>query len=254
MYQWGFSFLQFFVMTILLESWSIGLFVLWTTTDSTLKRNNIAESSQGWKGILELTDNIKEQIESAGIIWEDLTDKELHDQIQHLLIGGPVPTSSEESDQVNPLPQGHSSLWSWIRKVKWRLLKVIFFIPCICLENIVRFYGLYDSYGLDKGTLCMAVVLYTIASMIIAGALGSTYRQRLLITLGAIVLCVPFLFYDAIERNFVLPGFSLGAILAFFLGSSRGSRAVLFLVPLLCNYIVVFGLFISFVIDQPYLY
>ncbi|KAF5593181.1 hypothetical protein FPCIR_5387 [Fusarium pseudocircinatum] len=228
-YQWGFSFLQFFVMTILLQSWSIGLFVLWTTTDLTLKRNNIAASSEGWKGLLELTDNIKEQIESAGIIWEDLTDKELHGQIQHLLTGGPVPTSSEESDPVNPLPQGHSSLWSWIRKVKWRLLKVMFFIACICLENTLRFDGLYyqlnvilhkqPGYRLEIGTLCMAVVLYTIASMLIAGALGSTYRQRLPITLGA--------------------------ILAFFLGSSRGSHAVLFLVPLLCNYVIVFGLFIS---------
>ncbi|KAF5545559.1 hypothetical protein FPHYL_10702 [Fusarium phyllophilum] len=240
-YQWGFSFLQFFVMTILLQSWSIGLFVLWTTTHLTLKRNNIAAPSEGWKGLLKLTDNIKKQMASVGINWETLTDKELHREIQHLLTGGPAPTSSEEFDREHLLPHGYSSLWNWIWKVKWRLLKLMFFIACICLENLLRPGGLYyqlkaiprePDYSLDKGTLCMAVVLYTIASMIIACSLGSTYRQRLLTLLAAIVLCVPFLFYTAIARDFVLPGLCLGAFLALFLGSSLGSRAVLFMVPL----------------------
>ncbi|SCN63954.1 uncharacterized protein FFB20_00171 [Fusarium fujikuroi] len=116
-YEWGFSFLQLFVMTILLQLWSISLFVLWATTKLTLKRNDIGASSEGWKGLLELTDNIKEQIESAGITWEDLTDKELHCEIQHLLTGGPAPASSE-----NPLLQGQFSLWKWTWKVKWYFL------------------------------------------------------------------------------------------------------------------------------------
>ncbi|KAF5632942.1 hypothetical protein F25303_9330 [Fusarium sp. NRRL 25303] len=142
-YQWGFSFLQLFVMTILLQLWSVSLFVLWATTKLTLKRNDIGVSSEGWKGLLELTDNIKEQIESAGITWEDLTDKELHGEIQHLLTGGPVPTSSG-----NPFPQGQSSLWKWIRRVKWHLLKVMFFLVCIFLENLLRPIGFYDCLSM----------------------------------------------------------------------------------------------------------
>lgn len=240
-------------MTILLQLWSVSLFVLWATTKLTLKRNDIGASSEGWKGLLELTDNIKEQIESAGITWEDLTDKELHREIQHLLTGGPVPTSSG-----NPFPQGHSSLWKWIRRVKWHLLKVMFFLVCICLENLLRPIGVFDylSMGgssslISEAQLCMAVFFYTTASMIIACTLGSTYRQRLLILLAALVLCVPFFFYHFIERDMVLPGLCVGSFLAFFLGSSRGSRAVLFVAPLLCNYIVVFGFFISLVINPP---
>ncbi|KAF5559650.1 hypothetical protein FNAPI_4634 [Fusarium napiforme] len=109
-YQWGFSFFQLFVMVILLYLWSNILFVLWITTQLTLIQNNIAASSEGWKGLLELTDNIKQQMASVGISWENLTDKELHREIQNLLTGGPVPTSSEEPDLENPLPQGQSSL------------------------------------------------------------------------------------------------------------------------------------------------
>ncbi|KAI1013370.1 hypothetical protein LB503_001434 [Fusarium chuoi] len=259
-YQWGFSFLQFFVMAILLQLWSIGLFVLWTTTHLTLKRNNIGSSAEGWKGLLKLTDNIKEQMVSVGVNWENLADQELHCEIQHLLTGGPVPTSSE-----NPFPQGQSSLWRWIRKVKWRLLRLMFFVACICLESLLRPLGLLHyqlnviaherpSYRIDEGKLCMAVVIYAMTSMIIAWTLGSTCRQRLLITLAAMALCVPFLFYDAIDRVFVLPGLCLGAIIALSLGSSRGSRAVLFTIPLLCNYIVVLGLFISFAVYMSSFY
>ncbi|KAF5637331.1 uncharacterized protein FTJAE_5746 [Fusarium tjaetaba] len=109
-YQWGFSFFQLFVMVILLYLWSNILFVLWITTQLTLIQNNIAASSEAWKGLLELTDNIKQQMASVGINWENLTDKELHREMQHLLTGGPVSTSSEESDLENPLPQGRSSL------------------------------------------------------------------------------------------------------------------------------------------------
>ncbi|CZR43558.1 uncharacterized protein FPRO_07525 [Fusarium proliferatum ET1] len=242
-YQWGFSFLQLFVMAILLQLWSISVFVLWVTTKQTLKRNDIGASSEGWKGLLELTDNIKEQIKSAGIIWEDLTDKELHGEIQHLLTGGPVPRLSRESEPEKTLPRGHFSVWRWMWRHKSRPVEGIYFVVFICLENILRSDGLY--YHFDKGTFCMAIVLYATASMIISCALGKTYRQRLLTLLTAIVLSFPFLLYDAGDRDLVLPGLCLGVFLAFFLGSSRGSRAVLFIVPVLCNYFAVLGFFIS---------
>ncbi|KAH7255307.1 uncharacterized protein BKA55DRAFT_592663 [Fusarium redolens] len=162
-----------FVMTILLHSWNIGLVVLWTTTDLTLKRNNVAASPEGWKGLLKMTDNIKEQMASVGIIWENLTEEELHNEIQLLLTGG-------------------GRIWKWMWKYKVHLLEGIFFIVCICLENTLRSDGLY--YHFDKGLFWMAVVLYTIASLIMACALGSTYRQRLLTLLTAIGLSFPFLF------------------------------------------------------------
>ncbi|KAL5584457.1 hypothetical protein FOVSG1_013846 [Fusarium oxysporum f. sp. vasinfectum] len=122
-YQWGCSFLQLFVMTVLLHSWSIGLVVLWTTVHLTLKRNNIASSPEGWKSLLKMTDGIKEQLMSAGMIWENLTDKELQGEIRLLLTGGPVPLSSEESHPEKALPQGHFSLWRWMWKHKLRLLE-----------------------------------------------------------------------------------------------------------------------------------
>lgn len=172
-----------------------------------------------------MTDGIKEQLLSAGMIWENLTDKELQGEIRLLLTGGPVPISSEEPHPEKPLPQGHFSLWRWMWKHKLRLLEGIFFIVFTCLENTLRSDGLY--YHFDKGVFCMVVVLYTTASMIIACALGATYWQRLLILLASIVLCFPFLIYDATDRDLVLPGFCLGTWLAFFLGSSLGKSCYL---------------------------
>ncbi|KAF5535755.1 hypothetical protein FMEXI_10661 [Fusarium mexicanum] len=169
-YQWGFSFLQLFVMTVLLHSWSIGLVVLWTTAHLTLQRNDIAASPEGWKSLLNMTDRIKEQLMSAGIIWENLTDIELQDEIQLLLTGGPVPISSEGSDPEKPLPQGHFSVWRWMWRHKLRLVEGIHFVVFICLENTLRSDGLY--YHFDEGAFCMAVLLYATTSLIIAYALG----------------------------------------------------------------------------------
>ncbi|SCO78142.1 uncharacterized protein FRV6_02355 [Fusarium oxysporum] len=133
-YQWGFSFLQLLVMTVLLHSWSIGLVVLWTTAHLTLKRNNIATSPEGWKSLLKMTDGIKEQLMSASMIWENLTDKELQGDIRLLLTGGPVPISSEESHPEKTVRQGHFSLWRWMWKHKLCLLRGIFFTVFTCLE------------------------------------------------------------------------------------------------------------------------
>ncbi|KAK7582980.1 hypothetical protein V3481_012274 [Fusarium oxysporum f. sp. vasinfectum] len=242
-YQWGFSFLQLFVMTSLLHLWSIGLVILWTTAHLTLKRNNLTTSSEGWKGLLEITDSLKVQLESAGIILNALTDKELDDEIQLLLTGGPISTSAGESEPETPLSQGYFSIWKWMWKHKWRLFKGSFFVIIISLENILRASGLL--FGLDKMLFWMAVVSYTIASLIVACCLGSTHRQRLFTFLTAIVLCFPFFWYNYKERDLVLPGLCLGACLALLFGSSRGSRAVLFVIPVLCNYFPVLGYFIS---------
>ncbi|SCO31282.1 uncharacterized protein FFNC_01974 [Fusarium fujikuroi] len=156
-YQWGFSFLQLFVMIVLLHSWSVGLVVLWTTAHLTLQRNDIAASPEGWKSLLRMTDRIKEQLMSTGLIWENLTDKELQDEIQLLLTGGPVPMLSGGSEPEKTLPQGHFSVWRWMWGHKLRLVEGIYFAVFICLENTLRSDGLY--YQFDKGTFCMAIVL-----------------------------------------------------------------------------------------------
>jgi hypothetical protein len=250
-YQWGFSFLQLFVMTSLLHLWSIGLVILWTTAHLTLKRNNLTTSSEGWKGLLEITDSLKVQLESAGISLNALTDKELDDEIQLLLTGGPISTSAGESEPETPLSQGYFSIWKWMWKHKWWLFKGSFFVIIISLENTLRVSGLL--FRLDKRhfwvrvTFWMAVVSYTIASLIVACCLGSTHRQRLFTFLTAVVLCFPFFWYNSIERDLVLPGLCLGACLALLFGSSRGSRAVLFVIPVLCNYFPVLGYFISMI-------
>ncbi|EWG40988.1 hypothetical protein FVEG_15207 [Fusarium verticillioides 7600] len=222
-YQWGFSFLQLFVMAILLHSWSIGLVVLWTTAHLTLQQNDIATVPEVWKSLIKMTDQIKEQLKSAGIIWENFTDKELQDEIQLLLTGGPAPTSSEESDPEKPLPQGHFSVWRWMWRHKLRLVEGMYFAAFISLENTLRSVGLY--YHFDKGTFCMAVVLYAIASMIIACALGATYQQRLWTLLAAIFFKFPLLTVRRQRSRScltgVLPG-SIPRLLSWFLkGESR---------------------------------
>ncbi|GKU22905.1 unnamed protein product [Fusarium langsethiae] len=89
-YQWGFSFLQLYFVTILLLLWSLAMMILWKSSHDMLKLNHWETTSQDWKGLLEFTDTIRMQVEQAGINIDSLSDKQLDDKIQSVLQGGSV--------------------------------------------------------------------------------------------------------------------------------------------------------------------
>jgi hypothetical protein len=238
-YQWGFSFLQLFVMTVLLQLWSLGLLILWINASQTLRRNNYEAFSQGWKGLLEFTGMIRAELETANINPDELLDKELDDKIQKLLQGG-----SMSSD---PFSEGTFSVWQWMWERKGlvleaKVLKVVLFITLIILENTLRPVGLY--YHFDKVSFGINVSLYLVVCLVVAMSLAATSERKVYMPVITVIFCFPFLLYDAIDRNLVLPGFCVGSFLAASIGSTRGSRAVLFLVPVLCNYFPILAYFV----------
>ncbi|KAF4966334.1 hypothetical protein FSARC_5962 [Fusarium sarcochroum] len=101
-YQWGFSFLQLFVMTITLFLWTIGLLTLWLKARLTLKLNHRKAAPGGWKSLLEFTAAINRELEKSGVEQSSLDDEQLEDEIQTLLQGGSISSK--------PLPEGFCNL------------------------------------------------------------------------------------------------------------------------------------------------
>jgi hypothetical protein len=226
-------------MTVLLQLWSLGLLILWINASQTLRRNNYEAFSQGWKGLLEFTGMIRAELETANINPDELLDKELDDKIQKLLQGG-----SMSSD---PFSEGTFSVWQWMWERKGlvleaKVLKVVLFITLIILENTLRPVGLY--YHFDKVSFGINVSLYLVVCLVVAMSLAATSERKVYMPVITVIFCFPFLLYDAIDRNLVLPGFCVGSFLAASIGSTRGSRAVLFLVPVLCNYFPILAYFV----------
>ncbi|QPC69020.1 hypothetical protein HYE67_011251 [Fusarium culmorum] len=236
-YQWGFSFLQLYFVTILLLMWSLALIFLWKDAHEMLKHNNRDVSSRDWKGLLDFTDMMKKQVEEAGIDINNLSDKQLNDEIQTILKGGSI--SSQD------MPVHLFSLWCLLWERKWWVAFGISATVSTATEHKLRPYR-YQSYDEDTGTGTLAasivqfVPLYTIMCLSVTFAAGRTPKQRIFVFILASVLCTPFFFYSWRSRDLVLPGTCVGSCLAFAIGSTKGSRFVLFLVPFLCNYIIVF--------------
>ncbi|KAK4159999.1 hypothetical protein QBC43DRAFT_373433 [Cladorrhinum sp. PSN259] len=91
-YQWGFSFLQLFIVTLLLIIWTIGTWALWFK--AYLNEHRISEYGRvppkTWKGLLHLASAMREELAAAGIDAAALTDRQLAVQVRDRLDGGRV--------------------------------------------------------------------------------------------------------------------------------------------------------------------
>lgn len=242
-YQWGFSFLQLYVVVILLALWSIGMGVLWKVSHDMLESNHREVASGNWKGLLDLAETIRMQVKDAGIDIDNLSDQQLEDEIQSVLHGGSV--SSQH------MPTNSFSISCWLWKSKWPVIVGILATVLMATEHALRPYsfGLY-GYAAPGGnsTYCilMFVPLYTMLCLSVSLTVGNTLKQKFVVFMLSSGICVVFFFYSSGLRDYILPGTCLGLALAFAVGSSKGSRFVFFLVPLLCNYVVVLVLWLIY--------
>ncbi|OBS29478.1 hypothetical protein FPOA_03415 [Fusarium poae] len=244
-YQWGFSFLQLYIVTILLLLWSLALVALWKTSHDMLKLNHRETTSQDWKGLLDLTDKIRMQVDQAGIDIDSLSDKQLEYEIQEVLQGGSI--SSPQ------LPKGYFNVCRWLWRKKWWFILVILTLVLFVSEHQrPRVPSTPATLGpeLQRNILQFALP-YTAICLSAAFAFGSSLLQKVVVFVLACGLCIPLFFYETSFRDFVLPGTFFGFFLAFGIGSTKGSRFVLFSVPFLCNYIVIFVLHFHSIAVQP---
>lgn len=230
-------------MTVLLQFWTFGLVLMWTNAHRTLRLNKNAPPSKGWKGLLEFTAAIHLELESIGIDPDVTEDERLECEIEKLLQGGSI--SSPQ------LTEGSFSTLQWIWKHKWHLLAAVFFVLYIILEHVLRFYGLYSqqypgSWGRETySNGILFSILYGTLCLALSFVFGKDFLGRIIVFLIFGGLCVPFLFYDVIDRDLVLPGVFIGSGLALILGSTRGSQRVIFGVLFSCNYVAILIYFIS---------
>ncbi|KAF5660668.1 hypothetical protein FHETE_8831 [Fusarium heterosporum] len=241
-YQWGFSFLQLFATMILLQLWSFGLAILWTETHRTLKLNHHAAASGGWKGFLEFTDTIKLQLKHFGIDSSSLKDDQLDHEIEKVLQGGNISSP--------PFAERHLSIWRWTWNKKQWIAVILSFAPLISVDHLYRFEGFASFKPFIPRDAIIFSILYATFSLIVTFIIATSVRQRIITYFLAAGFCVPFFWYHALVRDMVLPGVIIGAVLAMSIGSTRGSRIVLFAVPTCCNYLVILALFIFFFTEE----
>ncbi|CAJ2504377.1 Uu.00g117710.m01.CDS01 [Anthostomella pinea] len=114
-FKWGFSFLQVFIMLVLLLVWTIGTYLMWLKAHLQLPLQEQPEVPRGWRSVLILAETISREIKENGLDASSLTDRELKREIRKHLQGGSI------SFDMPLARSGYSfrhGLWLWMQRDK----------------------------------------------------------------------------------------------------------------------------------------
>ncbi|KAF2121945.1 hypothetical protein BDV96DRAFT_562683 [Lophiotrema nucula] len=120
-YKWGFSYLQLFIMIVLLELWTTGILCMWVISHIALRtRSDSGANKRGeTKAIFELADAMGAQLQTSDYKTDPRfeLEHELRQRIRKDLKGGkisyppPVLLDSEFGFR--------KTIWAWVKKERW---------------------------------------------------------------------------------------------------------------------------------------
>jgi hypothetical protein len=174
-YQWGFSFLQLFVVILLLLLWFIVVYTMWLKGHLDLKQRHGDEAPATFQAVLNLAEALNHELNSVGEVPSALTNRQLNCCISKQLNGGRVALQTPSSPT-----SGYSfrkGLWSWIKREKrwFAFAAVSALIPLMTPFLLV--FAFFIPFAL---------------SVFLAIAIGSTTGSRVLISLPGLILSLAF--------------------------------------------------------------
>ncbi|KAI2464921.1 hypothetical protein F4781DRAFT_50200 [Annulohypoxylon bovei var. microspora] len=181
-YQWGFSFAQLFILSILLSIWTFGISTMWLRAHFKLPLRGHPETPRGWKAVTLLADNMNMELPEADIDIHTLRDTEVRKKIKEHLGGGSVRFDAPLTRKEYSLRTGfytwikNNTLGKQIYRNKWwiaaLLLAAVPYTPLL----------LYGLYVLPIGFFLMVISSCTILGVLFALGIGSTTRSRFFVT------------------------------------------------------------------------
>ncbi|KAI0514729.1 hypothetical protein F5B22DRAFT_647485 [Xylaria bambusicola] len=164
-YQWGVSFLQIFIISILLSLWALGAFLMWLFYHSRLQATAKPEVPRGYRALEMLTRNINEQLQCRGFELAELTDHDAKRLIEKHLEGGRI--SLKGSIKV-------PSYQSWF----WKEWPYAILSTSLFLSSLALYLSTYD------GTSPFVAFNFTFSAFLgtcFAMDVGKTWGSRLVV-------------------------------------------------------------------------
>ncbi|KAF4837632.1 hypothetical protein CGCSCA4_v011753 [Colletotrichum siamense] len=169
-YQWGFSYIQLFIMLLLLILWTLGMSAMWIKSHMTMRMRGRFDKPKGFKGVLELAAAIRKELQESNP--DDLTHDQLSDEIRKRLRGGTIELEKAGSPAMYSVWGG---AWGWIKKWRWWTMTW-----CL-LTAIGSFLSTYNG-----GVLLWILILS--ASMFFAMVIGRSSKSMAMLSLWGFVL------------------------------------------------------------------
>jgi len=151
--------------------WTIGLYLMWLTTNLQLPLTDTPEIPRGWRAVIYLGEILRQDFEQHGIDADRLTDGELRRQITKRLRGGKV-QFKEPLSLTHPGHGFRNALWEWLAKSKAAF--------AILLSFAVTIAALVPTY-LWQQTVYVALLIGLGLGVLWAIIFGYSIENRLLL-------------------------------------------------------------------------
>ncbi|KAI1386794.1 uncharacterized protein F4822DRAFT_411246 [Hypoxylon trugodes] len=170
-FKWGFSYIQSYILVILLSIWTIGIWMMWLKARRQLPPKDQVQIPKGWRAILVLAERMNEELQNANIDINFLTDQQLKEEIQKQLHGGSVSFNITTSRNYS----FRRGLWLWLkREWKWCLILV--------LTMILAGTFIYWPYSNNGFLFSLGFVPPLPWGVMFAMVLGNTTRSKAFMT------------------------------------------------------------------------
>ncbi|KAI1453737.1 hypothetical protein F4805DRAFT_442369 [Annulohypoxylon moriforme] len=180
-YQWGFSFAQLFILSVLLMIWTIGISIMWLRAHYKLPLQGHPETPKGWKALIILADAMNMELPEADIDTHTLKDTDVKDAIRERLGGGTVQFDAPLTRKEYSFRTGiyswakNNTLGKWFYRNKWWVMA--FLLAAVPLTPVM----ISGLYVLPSGVFLLAISGCAILGILFALAVGSTTRSRLFV-------------------------------------------------------------------------
>lgn len=176
-YQWGFSFLQLFIVTVLLLLWFAAVYTLWLKGQLDLKQRQGDEAPARFAAVLDLAEALRHELSSVGEVPGALTNRQLRRCVSEQLGGGRVALQTPSSSQAGGYSFRKGS-WSWIKRERWwfAFAVVAGLMPLMAMFLLV--FAFFTPFALG---------------VFLAIAVGSTTGSRVLISIAGLIISLVFM-------------------------------------------------------------
>ncbi|KAI0435082.1 hypothetical protein F5Y09DRAFT_294779 [Xylaria sp. FL1042] len=174
-YQWGGSFLQIFLLHILLALWTIGCLTLMLSSHAHYRVTKDTEAPKGYQALGILVGNIDDQLTESTVKVCTTTDQQLKATIKTTLAGGSM--SFDAQDQIKTFQQ-------WFAKER-----IWFICLCVWVVSALAFLISEFLFSIFFFGFLFIIVFYLSLGTLFAIIIGQTLGSRLFLILCWLLLC-----------------------------------------------------------------
>ncbi|PVH93747.1 hypothetical protein DM02DRAFT_215056 [Periconia macrospinosa] len=165
-YQWGFSFVQLFIMNILLLLWALSMLIMWYHAQAKLFKGGYLNIGGGYKAVVDVAEAMHKELDTPDFSLRQSTETQIK-QRTVAISGGSI--SSDPLRVIETAPDNSFGEWLAHERWWWPITYILF----ACGSTILGLFYIHTDFSLI-GPTC---------GLIFALAVGSTTKSRLVFVL-----------------------------------------------------------------------